>query len=160
MGDVHEMMNKQKLENEMKMALEKAKSLLLKDGRLVPVAFIHSKDGIDIFGLIFKDQKEKEAQMSFLKKIVREKNADAIFLIMESWYVTYERKDLDKNLITPSKNPMRKECIFVFGECGEGNKGIMQEFEREKENGEKIVFGKKVDLNRNICCFDFGIKDT
>src|SRR3972149_6258886 len=148
-------MKKEELKDIMEETLKTAKSLLIKDSKLIPVAFVRSEDNVDVIGLSFKDN-EENMQLFLLKKLVKMKNANAIFIVTESWYVTSDKKDLK---IEPSKHPMRKECIFIYGECEEGNITLMQVFNR-KDNDE-IVFGEKLD---HIDCvslkFDFGIKEN
>lgn len=150
--------------------LEKSKELLLRDGYVAPVAFIFYGDEMGIIPLTFKNDEYKERQIYALREMARVKKADAVFIVMESWYVTSDKKDLS---IVPSKHPMRKECIFVVGECEEGDVTIIQKFERKeikgverKENREKgrkenrgeIVFGEKDDIGIGFSKFNFGIK--
>jgi len=147
-------MKKEELKSLMDQALEKAKILLLRDGHLVPVAFMHCENNIDVIGLSFKDRADKNRQLSFLKKLVKKKNADAIFIVTESWVITSDTEDLT---IEPSKHPMRKECIFIYGECEEGDITIMQIFDKKNE---EFVFGERVEHIGAISLkFDFGIKD-
>lgn len=147
-------MKKEELKNLMENSLEYAKNLLLRDGSLLPVAFIVYGDNIDIIGLTFRDNEEKDQELIFLRKLVREKNANAVYVIVESWYVTSNKIDLT---IEPSKHPMRKECIFIIGECKEGDITMMQIFDRK--NGE-IIFGEKTDIDKiSSLKFDFGIKE-
>lgn len=164
-------MKKDELKVMMEDILGQSKSLLLRDGYLVPVAFMYSGNDLDIFGLKFRTQKEKDEQIMLLRHIVKMKKADAVIMVVESWYVTSDKKDLS---IIPSKHPMRKECIFIIGECGEGNSTIMQKFERntekEKEKKERtkkgikeeiIVFGEKdnTDTDIGFSKLSFGVKD-
>lgn len=138
--------------------LETAKELLVKEGRLRPVAFVSHDDEIEVKPLSFKDNEEKISQLSILKDFVKEKNADAVFILTESWYVETNQGHLT---VSPSKDPRRKECIMIIGECEEGDISMVQIFGREdgKENG-KIVFGKKIDMEGTISSrFNFGIKD-
>lgn len=147
-------MKKEELEEEMKRALENAKELLLKSGRILPVAFIYSENGVGIIGFPFKNRIEKEIQVSNLIELVEIENANAIFFIIESWYVVSDKKDLD---IEPSKHPMKKECILLFGECEDGNITMMQKFEREKD---EIIFGEEIDIDSlGFSRFSFGISD-
>ena len=147
-------MKKEELKNLMEDSLEYAKKLLLRDGMLLPVAFIVSGDNIDIIGLTFRDNDEKDQELFFLRKLVREKNAYAVYVIIESWYVTSNKIDLT---VEPSKHPMRKECIFLIGECEEGDVTILQIFDRK--DGE-IIFGEKTYIDKiNSLKFDFGIKE-
>jgi hypothetical protein len=147
-------MKKEEFQLTLDKALEDAKMLLLRDGKLMPVALMYHKNNADALGLSFKDKKQKDEQLSLLKKLVRLKNADAIFVIVESWYVTTDKEDLT---IEPSKDPMRKECIVVFGEYESGNLTVMQIFGRKDE---KIVFEKKLYMEESISGkFDFGIKN-
>lgn len=133
--------------------LEKSKTLLVRDGKLIPVAFIHHENIIDVIGLSFRDIYEKNMQLLFLKRLTKKKHADAIFIVTESWFVTTDKKDLT---IEPAKHPMRKECIFIYGECEEGNITLVQIFDHK--DGE-IVFGEKIDTSEPISLkFDFGIK--
>lgn len=153
-------MKKERLKALMEDSLDHAKEILLKEGRLVPVAFLHYGNNVDIIGLLFEDSTERNMQFSLLRKSAKEKNAEAIFTIIESWYVTVDKKDMadKKHLqVERSKHPMRKECIFIYGECEEGGTTMVQIFDRE---GEKIVFGEKVDLKETVSLkFDFGIKN-
>lgn len=138
--------------------LETAKVLLIKDGKLVPVAFMEHHNNIDIIPLSFRDNDEKVRQLSILKDTVKKKSAEVVFMVTESWYVTAESGNLSTE---PSKHPMRKECIMMIGECEDGNFSIMQTFDREcgMEDG-KIVFGEKIDIEETVSPrFNFGIKD-
>lgn len=147
-------MKKEELKYSMEDTLETAKEMLLKDGKLVPMAFMQHEDNIDIIALSFRDSYEKNRQLSLLRDIVRKKNAGAVFLLTESWYVTTDSHHLT---MEPSKDPKRKECIMIIGECEDANLSIIQLFDRD--NG-KIVFGEKVDIGETISPkFHFGIKD-
>lgn len=151
-------MKKEELKVRMEDILETAKMVLEKDGKLVPMAFMKHNDNVDVIPLSFRDNDEKNRQLSTLRDTVKKKNADAIFIVTESWYVTSDSCHL---AIEPSKDPARKECILMMGECEDGNTAIMQMFDREdgKENG-KIVFGEKIDMGETISLkFHFGIKD-
>ena len=119
-------MKKDELKDLMEDTLEKSKELLSRDGYVSPVAFICYGDRVDIIALSFKNEEDKEKQIRVLGKLARMKKADAIYIVVESWYVTSDKKDLS---IIPSKHPMRKECIFVSGECEEGDVLIIQKFE-------------------------------
>ena len=148
-------MKKEELEELMISNLEYAKTLLARDGKLSPVAFLVYRDNIDIIGLSFRDDNEKIIQIKMLRKLVKEKDADAIFMITESWHVcTNKDEDLD---IKPSENPMRKECIFIVGECENTRISMMQTFEREND---KIVFGERIDMDGSETTrLNFGLKD-
>lgn len=104
-------MKKEELIGFMEDTLEKAKELLLRDGKLVPVAFMYFENNIEVIGLLFRDNHEKNLQLSFLKKLVKEKKADAILILTEAWYVISDKKCI---LTEPSKHPMRRECIFIY----------------------------------------------
>jgi hypothetical protein len=138
--------------------LETAKRLLVKDGGLVPMAFIVCGNNVDIKPLSFRDNDEKHRQLSLLRDYVKKKNVDAIVVLAESWYVTSDSSDI---ILEPSKDPTRKECILMTGEDENGNFSIVQIFDREggKENG-KVIFGERVDVDETISLqFNFGIKD-
>lgn len=141
------------LKNLMEATLEKSKSLLLRDGKLVPVAFIKCANDILVTPLSFEDNDKKNQQLRILRGEVKKKNADAAFLVTESWYITSNSMHIS---IEPSKHPMRKECIMMIGECEDGNISMMQIFEH---NNEKIIFGEKIDMNDPISTkFEFGIR--
>ena len=151
-------MEKEKLKIVTDDILETAKELLVKDGRLVPMAFIVCGNNVDVEPLSFRDNDEKNRQLFLLRDDVKKKNADAIFVLAESWYITSDSMDIR---VAPSEDPTRKECIMMTGESKNGNFSIMQMFDREggKENG-KIIFGKRVDVDETISPkFNFGIKD-
>lgn len=147
-------MKKEELKELMEDSLEKAKNLLLRDGKLVPVAFIYHGNNVDIICLTFKNAFEKDIHIRMLKKMIKKKNADAIFMITESWHVASKEKNLN---IIPSKHPLREECIFLVGECEHGRIAMMLPFGRKNK---EIVFGKKFDMNgMAFTRFDFGLKD-
>lgn len=148
-------MKKEELKELMEYNLECARHLLLRDGKLIPVAFLRHGNEFNIIPMSFRDENEKDVQVAALRELVKKKNADVIFMIVESWYVTYENKeDLD---IMPSEHPMRKECVFLVGECEDGRVAMTQIFEREND---KIIFGEKIDMNESYSTrFDFGLKD-
>ena len=147
-------MKKEELKNLMADSLEQSKKLLLRDGKLMPVTFVWHGYNVDIIGLTFRDNDQKNRQLALLRRLVKEKNANAVFVIVESWYVTSNKIDL---MIEPAKHPMRKECIFIIGECEEGDVTMMQIF--DKKDG-KIIFGEKTDIDKiNSLKFDFGIKN-
>lgn len=150
-------MKKEELEHVMKGILENAKSLLSRDGRLVPVAFMCIGNEIGVTPLNFKNREEKERQVALLTKVARLKNADALIMVAESWYVA-SNKPLE---ISPSKHPMRKECICIVGECEEGDFTITQKFEREEDiDGDRIIFGERDDMDIfGFSTFNFGIKN-
>lgn len=132
-------MKKDELEHIMEGILDDAKSLISKDGYIAPVAFMCVGKVMHIVKLNFKDKEEKEKQISILTTMARIQKADALIMVVESWYVASDRPNLE---IEPSKHPMRKECIFIVGECNEGKVTIAQKFEREKgENRDRIIFG-------------------
>lgn len=115
-------------------------------------------DNVDIIALSFGNNSEKRRQLSILRDTVTKRNADAVFILAESWYVTTDHSHVD---IEPSKDPKRKECIMMTGESENGNFTTIQLFEREggNENG-KIVFGEKIDVGETTSLtFSFGIKD-
>jgi len=148
-------MKKEILKELMEQNLEFAKHLLLKDGKLFPVAFMICKNEMGVIPLSFRDANEKDMQVAILRKLAKEKSADAVFMITESWYLgTNNVEDLGGSL---SEHPMRKECVFVMGECENGRITMVQTFEREND---KIIFGEKIDIDDTaITRFNFGIKD-
>ena len=148
-------MKKEELEGLMTSNLEYAKRLLVRDGKVIPVAFMVYGNDIDIIGLSFRDEDEKVIQIKMLRELVKEKNADAVFIITESWHVcTNNAEDL---FIKPSDNPMRKECIFVTGECENTRISMILSFEREND---KIIFGERIDTDGlETTRLNFGIKD-
>lgn len=152
-------MKKDELKDLMEDTLEKSKELLLRDGYVRPVAFIYYENEVDIIGLSFKSEEDKAKQIFALGKLAKMKKADAIYIVAESWYVTSDKKDLS---IIPSKHPMRKECIFISGECEEGDVTITQKFERKEiknEEKEEIIFGENDDIDTiGFSRFNFGIK--
>lgn len=121
--------------------LNTAKAILSSSGELIPTAFIYSKSGIDIIGLMYEDNEERHGHFSLMRKLIEEKEADSAFIISESWLVESNITNID---VCPSEHPMRKECIFAYGECEEGYVTIVQIFERE---GDKIIFKEKVDTD-------------
>ncbi len=134
---------------------EQSKRLLVKDGYVVPVAFVKCGDNINIIELKFEDDANK--QLRILKEIVKDKNADSIVIVVESWLVISGDINIGAR---PSKHPMRKECILITGECEDGNVSAAQLFHRDKDNkdNDKIVFGEKIDLDKDLFSkFDFGI---
>ena len=145
----------EKLKELMEYNIEFGKHLLTKDGKLFPVAFMICENDMGIIPLSFKDENEKDIQVKILRELGKAKNADAIFMMTESWYVTTKNKEeLGTDL---SKHPMRKECILVIGECEYGRIAIIQIFERKND---EIIFGEKIYMDR-LCFtrFDFGLKD-
>ena len=152
-------MKKKELKVRMEDLLQTAKVILEKDGKIVPMAFVYHHNTVDIMAMLFRDRDEKNKQLSVLRDIVKKKNADAIFIVTESWFVTTDSSSPLN--IEPSKDPRRKECIMMMGECEDGNDTIIQIFDREggKENG-KIIFREKIDWKESISWkFNFGIKD-
>ena len=147
-------MNKQELKDQMEYALEKAKTLIVRDGKLVPVALLHFDNQVDVIGLSFKNEDEKNRQLSLLKTFVKMKKSDSIIVVIETWYVLANRKNIS---IKPSRHPMRKESILVYGECEEGSISIMQIFDKINN---KIIFGEKIEFEEAVSYkFDFGIAD-
>lgn len=150
-------MKKEELKDFMEIALESSKEILLKEGKLFPTAFMFVEGELHIIGLSFRNPREKDMQITLLRKFVKEKNADAAFVAIESWYATSDKKDFN---IIPSKHPNRKECIFITGESEEGDITMVQLFEREggKDEG-KIIFTEKHDIGGiGYTKFNFGIK--
>lgn len=146
-------MKKEELKDYMQHISEKAKMLLTRDGKLIPVAFVHYDNDIEVLGLSFRNNDEKEIQFLFLKKLVEKKNADAICTVIESWYVS----DIKENItVSPSNHPLRKECILLYGESEDSRITIIQLF--ENKNG-TIVFGEKIEDYEDIISlkFNFGI---
>jgi hypothetical protein len=138
--------------------LETAKTLLIEYGRLAPMAFMVCGNNVEIKPLSFRDNDEKNRQLSLLMNDVKKSNADAIFVLAESWYITSDSSNIR---IAPSEDQTRKECILIVGEGENGHFDIMQIFDRDggKENG-KIIFGERVDIGETISSkFNFGIKD-
>lgn len=134
--------------------LEKAKTLLLRDGYVTPVGFVFTGKQIGVCPFRFRNEKEKVKQLSAFKMFAKINKADAVFVIIESWYVTTDKKDGN---IVPSKDPNRKECVFVIGECKEGVITITQKFGRKKG---KIIFEDKDEMiGMESAIFNFGIKD-
>lgn len=151
-------MKKEELKDIMEDFLGTAKMALEKDGKLLPMAFLKNDDNIGIIPLSFRDNDEKNRQVSALRIIAKKENAEAVFIVTESWYVTTDNGHVE---IEPAKDPKRKECVMMMGECEEGSIAIVQLFDREdgEENG-KITFGEKIDMEDSISTrFNFGIKD-
>ena len=133
--------------------LEHAKTLLLKDGFVRPVAFIVSSGDIQLIPISFRTNEEKNLELESLRKLCKKKKAKAVFFVTESWYVT---SDTPKLKIEPAKDPNRKECIVVTGECKEMKTTLMQIYDRKDE---KIIFGEKIDMGEDVILkFNFGIR--
>lgn len=158
-------MKKDMLKTLMEETLEKSKQLLLRDGYVTPVAFMSCENTVGIIPLRFKNHEEKMMQMQALGEMAKVKRADAVFVVVESWYVTHDKVDLS---IVPSKHPNRKECIFIIGECEEGYVTLVQTFERREMKGkgkgkkkEEFIFGGQDCLSdTGFSVFKFGIKKT
>jgi hypothetical protein len=145
-------MKKEDLKSLMESVLEDSKTLLLKNGRLAPLAFMKCNEEIGVIPLSFRDDHEKNRQISILKVLVKKMNADAMFVVTESWYVTSYGGCIETE---PSKHPMRKECIMMTGECEDGRISIVQLFGHEDDS---IVFGEKMDMGMpDSSKFNFGI---
>jgi hypothetical protein len=151
-------MKKEILKLIMEDVLQTAKEILVKEGKVLPIALVIRDGNIDRIPLSFRDENEKISQISMLKDFVKNKNADIAIVVTESWYVETDSGHLT---MSPSKDPRKKECIMIIGECEECGVALIQLFgkEEDKENG-KIVFGKKIDDLGNFSSkFNFGIKD-
>ncbi len=148
----------EKLKLFMEGILEQSKRLLVRDGYLVPVAFVICGNNVNIVELKFEDDHMKNKQLSVLKEIAKDKNADSIVIAAESWLVVSDNSNID---IEPSKHPMRKECIMVTGECKDGNVSTSQLFHRDVDidtDKDTIVFEEKMDYEKNLSKkFTFGI---
>lgn len=147
-------MKKEELKCLMESMSETAKGLLVRDGKLMPVAFLNSKNNVDIIDMSLGNDSDMVTQLDILRDVVKKKNADAIFILVESWYVPYGGRHID---IEPRKDPSRKECIVMIGECEDGNLTIMQTFDRHDG---KIVFGEIIHIGTTASQkFNFGIRD-
>ena len=126
--------------------LKIAKELIVKDGKLMPVAFLKVKgeESPVIAGLeIPEDQRTRQFMFFKLGAKVRldRKEIDEITFLSEVWYSNPSKDKFDENkFIMPSQDPEKKEAIMILSADIKGKYNFsIQPFKKE---GEKITFEK------------------
>ncbi len=97
--------------------LEQVRSVFLKDGHLVPVAFIMKSIGREIIGITsLKNEEEKDVVAALLKSKVQE-GAEGIMFVAESWQLPPQYCDTLNLYPSISINPKREEIIMASYSC-------------------------------------------
>ena len=99
---------------------EKVKANMLRDGNLMPVVFLLSREGMGIIGGEFGNREEKEHFAKEVRRIAQENHAIGAIFASESWIL--EVKKGDEGFDNPtgfgeiSENPKRKEVVVIMEE--------------------------------------------
>jgi len=124
-----------------------AKDLLIKEGKLMPVAFLELTNKANaIIGIPDMPQDYTDRAYMFFKlgasSYLEGKKVREISLLTETWYSKPVGKG--ENIITPSQDPNRREAIAIITVNAKGKCSfMMQPFKKE---GEDIVFGIDKDI--------------
>lgn len=95
---------------EIKSVIKTAKGNLLQFKSLVPVMIFFVKGKMTVLAFPFKDDREKDAVVNFIRTVIDRAKVDYYFFIMEAWIAEAKK---DSEYIRPRDNPKRKECIVV-----------------------------------------------
>lgn len=131
------MYSKKRLRRVCTQVLDIARSNLVKDGYLQPCGLIYSKKGLThVFPFRFGTYEEKQSTQLGFRKSLKEFNASAAVVILESWFRMAKDGSLD--LTRPaSEIPEKEEVIVVEGSSPIARIMIIQAFERIRA---RIVF--------------------
>jgi len=124
-------------------AVESARGNLEDHGKLLPVAIVgNSKTkSLNMVGLAFSDQKEKEMNIFMLRKYIEDTGADCVVTILETYYLASTDADgYDGGPV--GDHPKAKEGVFVALENKIGTWSGMAEIIID-QNGRK-TFGEVV----------------
>ena len=98
--------------------------------------------------------KDRERFYATVRDLVKKHNPDAVAMICEAWYVD----DLSGRLEQPSKNPKKKECVFVTVDSRDRQVSYVAEIKNkklcewkqhpvyEKNSGDTAVSGNMIDF--------------
>ncbi len=97
---------------------------------------------------------DRERFYAAVRELVKKHSPDAVAMICEAWYVD----DLSGRLEQPSKNPKRKECVFVTVDSKERQVSYVAEIRNkklcewkqhpvyEKNSGDTAASGNMIDF--------------
>jgi hypothetical protein len=156
-------MDPEKFEEVFKSAFEHAKSIMQKDGDLMPTAFVFTEPGgsddldCQILPMPMADDKQKEFLRRLLVTFAKKVNAVAVMFVAEAWLANIPA-DERGNIQGPVRDyPGRKEAIVLHGRTAFINRLKTQEFTKGEDG--KIIFGAVQDLydSAEYCSFTDGI---
>ena len=116
--------------------VNRAKEMLVRDKKLVPVVFLLLPGKrFNVMPLKFENTEEKEATVAFVKAVAKGVGADAIVFISEAWSIMRDKLPEDGSIPRASLAPDRKECIAATIVTRTGYEGaITVPFERDKDD--------------------------
>ncbi len=148
-------MNREGLLAFMNQSLEKAKSFLVKDGGVEPVAFLMTKGSVRVMPLVFEDLEEKRFVQAVVKAMAKNVRADAVVVVAEAWMAKCQKDEAEDFFSrSVSEIPGRVECIVVSGASASGNLQLIAEFGRDNE---KVVFAGQNIMEGGTSEFTDGI---
>lgn len=144
-------------------AFEHAKTLIQKEGDLMPTAFVFTasdnEDGFDcqILPMPMVDEKQKEFLRRLLITFAKKVNACAVMFVSEAWVATCSPEEFDEFHGPVREHPDRRDALILHGRTAFINRLKAQEFTK-KEDG-TYIFGKIQDLfdSAEYCTFTDGI---
>lgn len=145
----------QDIDDTIKNLMEKAKTNLLNDGHLVPVALItvHEGDSI-VFPMLYGMPKNIHQQL--VRRIAKQVNATAIFLIHESYF---DQREPGQDLPTESlaDSPTTRSCISV---CGRDKNNHVSYVTPYTQHGGQIFFEETIRLEAYSSKWTDGVFET
>jgi hypothetical protein len=99
-------------------AVERAKTILVKDGYHAPALFLFGSDGrVMPYALEFHDQQDKYVQWERVAREVERLGATGLVFIGEAWIATADAKT---PVVSPSEDPKRGEILVVTAATADG----------------------------------------
>jgi hypothetical protein len=101
-------------------AVERAKTILAKDGRHAPALFLFGSDGrVMPYALEFHDRQDKYVQWERVAREVERLGATGLVFISEAWIATVDAKS---SVVSPSGDPKRGQILVVTAAMADGRK--------------------------------------
>ena len=152
-------MNPTKFNEIFEHAFEHAKTLIQKEGDLMPTAFVFTtsdnEDGFDcqILPMPMTDEKHKEFLRRLLVTFAKKVNACAVMLVSEAWIAVCSPEEFEEFHGPVREHPDRKEALILHGRTSFINRLKTQEFTKTEDGS--YIFGATQDLfdSSDYCSF-------
>ena len=118
--------------------LDTAKQELIKDGSIMPKAFIIKDAEIIVIMMEYADDDEKDMIRKKLKKFVLDSGSKEYYMVQEMWV---SRQKDDMLHVVPRRDINKREAIAVIRHAPEKSDMLILEFKRDKDD--KIIFSDK-----------------